>query len=503
VDNLPSRRRPNNVVAALMADLDLKSDSNNPNPGKVFIWNNANMDTFIVEYDSVKFWSTGGNNTFQIILSRPDSSITVMYKQQSGAPYNGWVPGNATVGIENIAGSVGLSYLYGNIPSRNMIHDSLAIRYYPPETSAYQCHDLCTWRAMNDENGAIFLLRDQPVTLWAKVKNTGNQAESNVPVYCIVRNSTNNIVFADTLTTGDMAPGQIDSLVFTPEWTPSPNGVYTVRVITNLTGDVFRGNDTVIIETRVVTLPAELGYDAGQATNSMYWNGNSGGFGNYFEAPTYPIEITAIKAMLNYNTAPVTCTLWLFKADGPGGGPGTVLARGNVTVNSSSPTWYQVNISPPVQLDAGGFFVGVTSDGNQEPSYGMDSLKPLSYRGWEYTGSWAPGRDMDAQDVCMHANVRASGSAVEELIPVKSGLVLGAQPNPFEHSTTIWFSRKLELPARLGIYDAAGNLVRSIVAQGGSALWDGRSTRGDRVARGVYFARLDDANSVLKVVLTQ
>ena len=122
--NLPNAARPNNTLAPLMSDFDF---SGSGNPAKAFYWTNATNDTFIVEYDSVKFWSTGGLNTFQIILSKPDSTITFQYKKQSGAPFNGWVPGNDESGIENVSGAVGISYLNGNIPSGNMIHDTLAV----------------------------------------------------------------------------------------------------------------------------------------------------------------------------------------------------------------------------------------------------------------------------------------------------------------------------------------------------------------------------------------
>jgi len=128
---IPSPWRPNNTVAPLMCDLDC-SRSGSPR-GSVWYWTSADADTFIVEYDSICFWSTGGNNTFQIILSRPDSTITFQYKEQSGEPYGGWVS-NQT-GVENVTGTVGLNYLSGTNPPQNMYHDSLAVLFIPPESS--------------------------------------------------------------------------------------------------------------------------------------------------------------------------------------------------------------------------------------------------------------------------------------------------------------------------------------------------------------------------------
>jgi hypothetical protein len=500
--NVPAAARPNNTLAALMSDMDYSGVGNT---GKAWYWTNAAADTFIVECDSVKFWNvTGSVNTFEIILSRPDSSITMQFQKQVGLPPpSGWVPGNNTTGIENVTGAVGLSYLYGNIPTRNMLHDTLAVRYFPPDSSTFQVHDLATWRVMNQNNGGIFVLRDQPVTLWAKVKNTGNQLETGAPVIFAVRNVSQTVVFAETLTAPAMNPSVIESLTCTRTWTPTTNGLYTLRVVTNLTGDMFRGNDTVSVETRVVTYPAELTYDNGTVSNSMYWNGNLGGFGCRFVAPSYPIEVTAIKAMMNYQATATICTLFLFSADGPGGLPGTVLAAGQVNVSSSTPSWYQVNLSPAVQIDAGAFFVGVISHANQEPSYGMDTSKPMSYQSWEYTGSWAPSRDAANQDVMMHALVRGV-TGVEELTPLPLGATMTARPNPFGGSTRIAFGRDIATPAKLEIYNATGEVVRTLLVSGTAANWDGKTSAGLRLAGGIYFARLaDDRTPVLKVVLSR
>jgi hypothetical protein len=397
---------------------------------------------------------------------------------------------------------VGISYLYGNLPTRNMIHDTLAIKYIPPATTNYQVHDAGVWRAMNEENGGIFLLKDNPATFWAKFKNFGNQAETGYPVYAVVRNATNTVVYADTMAVGAQPPSQIDSLAFDPPWTPTTNGLYTLKTYSKLTGDMFRGNDTVRTEIHVVTYPAELTYDNGTVGQIMSWQGNSGGFGNRFVAPSYPIEVTAIKASLSSATQ-VGCTLWLLAADGPNGMPGTVLARNTVQVTSSTPSWYQYNIPTPVAIAGGAFFVGVTSDADQAPGYSMDTTKPLCYQGWEFTGGWSPGRDQITQDVMMHALIRGVTGVAEEIGPV-TRFVMTAKPNPFGASTQIRFGRDLATSERLDIYTASGRLVRSMMVSGKSALWDGRNASGGRVAEGVYVARLArNASPILKLVLTQ
>jgi flagellar hook assembly protein FlgD len=68
-------------------------------------------------------------------------------------------------------------------------------------------------------------------------------------------------------------------------------------------------------------------------------------------------------------------------------------------------------------------------------------------------------------------------------------------PNPFFATTTL----SLDLPAArhvsLALYGIDGRLVRRLVDQEldaghHRAVWDGRDERGQRVASGVYFARI-------------
>jgi hypothetical protein len=70
-------------------------------------------------------------------------------------------------------------------------------------------------------------------------------------------------------------------------------------------------------------------------------------------------------------------------------------------------------------------------------------------------------------------------------------------PNPFNPTTTIKYSIASAGPVSLKIYNAAGQLVRSLVdeeqapqAGGFSVTWDGRANTGESVATGVYFYRL-------------
>jgi flagellar hook assembly protein FlgD len=72
-----------------------------------------------------------------------------------------------------------------------------------------------------------------------------------------------------------------------------------------------------------------------------------------------------------------------------------------------------------------------------------------------------------------------------------------AYPNPFNPTTTIRYSIASAGRVSLKIYNAAGQLVRTLVdedqvpaTEGLSATWDGLSDQGQPTASGVYFYKL-------------
>jgi hypothetical protein len=93
----------------------------------------------------------------------------------------------------------------------------------------------------------------------------------------------------------------------------------------------------------------------------------------------------------------------------------------------------------------------------------------------------------------------------ENVVPVNTGIdpvafanSLGnAYPNPFNPATTIRYSIASAGRVSLRVYNAAGQLVRTLVddeqaptAEGFSVSWDGTDNRGQGVSSGVYFYKL-------------
>ncbi len=487
---IPSPTRTNNTLAALMSDLD-PSPSGSPN-GSVWIWTSPDNDTFIVQYDSIRFWSTGGNNTFQIILSRPDSSITFQYKEQSGAPYNGWVPDANQCGIENVSGRIGLNYLSGNIPPGNMYHPELAVKFIPPESTTLRIHDVAVRNAMNDRNGGMFVLNRQPITFWGVIQNTGNQSEPQFWAIARVRNQAGSVMFIDSTTVRGLAPSETDSVVFPRTWTPTSTGMYLIEVISKLPGDAVPLNDTAKIELRVVTMPATLTYDRGTQTHMWSWNG-PGGYGNRFVPPIYPCYITGARVYMA-STNPVTCAIGIFDDNGLGGSPGDTLYM--TTVNVSAEQWYTITPPSPIPINEGAFFVGAISTVSNAPSFGHDSVAPISNQSWEYTGVWAPSRN--PQDAMINATITDNVGIIElQPAPFNPQTKLLVLPNPV--AGIIRLTLNSTATAEVELFDATGKMLRTIVLNNGTGIFDAR-----RLAAGIYFVRVKSNDApVSKVIISR
>ena len=99
------------------------------------------------------------------------------------------------------------------------------------------------------------------------------------------------------------------------------------------------------------------------------------------------------------------------------------------------------------------------------------------------------------------------GTAVETPI-VASPMILKSAPNPFNPATVFEFSIPQDALVSLAIYSLDGRQIRSLVQSSMNAglhqvHWNGQDDGGQRVASGVYFARVEAGGNseVRKVVM--
>lgn len=142
------------------------------------------------------------------------------------------------------------------------------------------------------------------------------------------------------------------------------------------------------------------------------------------------------------------------------------------------------------------------TSGDFVPAPGNRLATPTMARWFDGSWSWSGGYYYKIAAVDIHDN--QSGFAL--LAPAEiagidtphapdASYLTQNYPNPFNPTTRIAFGLKESASVALGIYDAAGRLVRVLVAGSRPAgtyaeFWDGRDANGRAVASGVYFYRL-------------
>ncbi len=204
--SIPLTVVPNDFLAAYISDLTLEFT------GSCYRWNN--VDSLVVSWINVPAWSTGGSHTFQIIMSRLDSSLTFQYGNQTGSVFN-----NALlIGIENNNGQVGLLRSYGTYPTSNY-----AIYWDYPASTSYVVHDLAATASGNANSEGFFMLNGSSISPWGRVKNTGNQNEATFQVNCTIQAvPSGTAVYNQTITAGPLAAGADLDVTFSPTWTGAP-----------------------------------------------------------------------------------------------------------------------------------------------------------------------------------------------------------------------------------------------------------------------------------------
>ena len=497
---LPDPQRPNDILAPLMDDLDFTVEHPDGPPG-CFYWTNSAADTFVISYLTLQFWnSPASKNSFQIILSRPDSTITFQIMEQIGPSQS---IASRSVGIEDITGTVGLRYLFGFTPPENVIHSDLAILFTPPDSSTFQITDASVTDVATPDSRGFIMLPTDSVELWAKVKNTGNQPATFFDVYCYVMDTLGTYYFGDTASIAALNPGEVDSVAFTPSWTPPGEATYFVKAKVVLTDDSVAVNDSSMAEILVVDYPGELSWADNSLEAGFAWNGSGSGWANEYTPPRYPCLVQSVSVEINScENPPKDVKLMLMEDDTPDGSPGSVLAETTFSVLTGGTFTYNLWPNQVFVFTDGAFFVGYIQleegpGGGGDPFIGMDYNQPRSRHGWEFTGSWAPHRDNDSMDVALKAFVDI-GTGIEEL-PLERGRFVNmlylARPNPFTGNARIEYEISSRTLTRIRVYDVTGRIVATLVDEVKDpgrymAIWDGTSSDGGRVGSGVYFYRM-------------
>jgi hypothetical protein len=466
---IPANTQIQNYLAVMTSDLTFTDNTGAAIPNATCkYWQSPANDTLVVSWENVPFWDPAvpgytGINTFQLVYSALDSSITFQYLLQNGIYSNAAT--FMTIGIENNSGNIGLQYLFDSYPV-----GGTAVKFYYPATTSLAINDAAASYVGNDGTKGIFLSKDgAPYTSIAEVKNVGNQNLTSFNVYSRVVNAANAIQVRDTVASNTLTPGQSQLINFPDTWVPTVAGNYRHIVVTLLTGDATPSNNQKDLEVQVVDTTLTdivLSFDNGTAsTNGISWQGGGGGIGMHFIPPFYPCYINKMGAYVVDDPNGVGYSLQIYKDDGPNGTPLTELDSVFVTPGTFTIGQYnEVNTSTSIPLTSGGIYVAWMMGGDGV-ILGEDGIPPFSFQSYEVLGSasnpnaWADYRNGELSDPIIHAVISTTPTGINEVKPTVTNSFGEFYPNPATNKTKISFDLIESSNLTVNIYNVNGKLI--------------------------------------------
>lgn len=416
---IPTANANNNFLAPMLADLSFATPNPSfPNQGAAYYWSNS-VDTCIITFQNVPFWFNNpaqwsGVNSFQVILSGQDSSITFQYQLQIGIydPAYNLSTNPVVVGIENVTGTVGLMVSNNQLPTSNT-----AVKFFYPDSVALNVPDVEPTWVNNLENGGFFVPNGSAVTGQARVNNVGNVSlTDSTMAELTIRNNVGAMVHTESQTLPPLMQNTGQLVSFSQGYTVSNTGSYFYEVETITNSDINPSNDLQVVEMVAVdTLGSSLtlSYYGGSiplAGNVINWSGGDGddGVGMYMEPPVYPLEIVSVDAFVFADTSTFIDTnafeIRIYADDGPPG-QGTLLASVFQPADSVlSNSWNTVHFPTPVTLNSGGFYVGWYQTGGTV-QLAQELVPPFSRRSFEVlANTWSSFRFNGSQEHLLRVN---------------------------------------------------------------------------------------------------
>jgi hypothetical protein len=385
--SIPSSTSPNDLVAILGGDLDITRG------GSCYYYTNS-VDTFIVSWLALPQFSPDYSlddsvHTFQLILSKVDSSLTFQYGENHG-DFDEFVEVQDLIGIENANGQIGLEYLEDNLPSNRMWHQGLIIKFHPVPNPDLSIHDVGIKDGMLDGSGALFWRLNSPVYPQTLLRNFGNVTESSVLIRCIIKRGTTE-VYSQNSTAQNLAPGEERWVEFATPYSPNQNATHSITFSTVLTGDMNATNNMKTTELDVFVLPQYLGY--GDDTPAPYGRALPlpfSGFASEYQVPV-PLKITVARFRVAEVEDNGLACIWIL-AEGDGRPDiDSILAADTVAI--SFPGWYSIDFSWSDRLlfmPDEKFYLAVFNGSFGAFEFSVDDSEPLSNRCWKYVDGFSP-----------------------------------------------------------------------------------------------------------------
>lgn len=392
---IPTSGGVNDYIAAMTSDLTFDGVGN---PGRCY-WHDTE-DRTIVSYISVPFWTDlaptyTGSNTFQIIMDKLDSTITIQYQQQTGLTN----ANDISIGIESVAGSIGLQHSSDVYPPVNF-----AIRFYLPVETSLVINDAAAGWNTQVGNGGKFISRNgSQLPLVTNVRNTGNTDLVDVGVSGDVRDASNTVVVSGSTTVNNIIHGLDQTVGLNSSFNPIASGIYRFTTTVAAVPDELVPDNNTKIQELVVVDTTQLTHDLRFTSDlddgvGLGWSGGNGGVAMHFIPPYYPAYVAATTVRIASNFGLSSFSMKVYDDDGPMGSAGTLLDSVFVPPASAVAGDHVVPLNEQLTITSGGVYVLWYMNG-PNVNIAQDVNGPFSLRTYEVLGNnWAEYRDRENID---------------------------------------------------------------------------------------------------------
>jgi hypothetical protein len=453
---IPTASGVNNYIGGIIADLTFLGPNNN---GQCYYY--ASQDTFCIEYLNVPFWDPNspgynGANTFEIILNKADSSITVNFMSFTGTSVS-----NFSTGIENSIGTMGLQPFMSLPPQQNY-----TLKYYYPSNIMQVTDASVSWNHQDGDGGIFLGNLSGAHPLVTQIENSGNTSIGPVIVYGRVVTLNNTTLVTTSDTTPSLVPNQSAQVTYPNSFTPSTNGTREfITRISGVSGDAIPVNDSIVQEIVVVDTTAQsvrLCYTNNHldmVSSSISWGGGSGGVGVYIKPPSYPAMIVNTNyIMTSAPTSGVAFYAKIYDDNGPGGSAGTLLD--SVAVFANQVTLNGITVipvaTPNLIINSGGFYVNWDM-ANASSSIAQSFTPPFSRQTYEvFQNYWSNFRDYQICDFFIGADVNYTFVNVPEHHSLQQ---VSVYPVPCGHQENFSFAAETNDAVVITVTDLTGKTI--------------------------------------------
>ncbi len=399
-----------NLLAPLMSDLIFTGANN---PAEVYYYYDKMTEQFIVSYINVPYWQAAapgytGSNTFQMILSMVDNSITFQYQSLTSDFYDGCLS-DVVVGIENSTGNIGLSVFNDSVPPNNH-----AIKFTYPQTPLIDVIDPQPDWAQNDASAAEFYLVSDDIYVSTRVSNSGN-ADTTMPIdiNLDIRDAGNTSLGSNSAQVAGLMSLEELVIDFTTDFN-LPAGRHKLNISTVSSEDLNPNNNLIVTELNVIDdsiTPLVLSYvSPSEVVEAIVdWDGGNGGAAVFMQPPVVGWPITAVEMFMVSSGPNDGYLVHIFANDGGDGLPGTLLATEAVAAGSyASGTYVRTELSNDVVVPESGFFVAWEQVNAPDVALGRvtNSMQAVSRRSYEQlAGTYAVYRANQRSELMIRAEV--------------------------------------------------------------------------------------------------